>query len=88
MNTLFLCVATSFIAAGAYGLTWLLWTAVGIGLPKRKRRTFASLKINEQRKTRRATRIAPFAGGRFADDRHIAALPREERDGIGAHLNN
>jgi hypothetical protein len=87
MNTFFLYLAMPAIAAGTYGLTWLLWTAVGIGLPAPKGRVVVRRKSDSVER-RASTPVVFPVGDRFAEYQTFAASPREERHGLGANLNN
>jgi hypothetical protein len=89
MNILIWCLATPAIFAGTYGMTALLWTAVGIGLPGR-RRLFGQSAIRKRLVSVQATPMPHLTRHRIAWMRHdlSAALPQKDRHGIGAHINN
>jgi hypothetical protein len=88
MNIPLLCVAGPVVVVGAYGLTSLLWTAIGIGLPKPRRRAFAHLKECDKPKNADHATIDKYMRGRVARMPHFATLPREGSHGIGTHFDN
>ena len=88
MNTIELCVLSPIIPALSYGLTHLMWTAIGVRLPGPKRRALSRLKKSDERQIASNAPIVAFTRGRVARTRYFAALPQEARHGIGSHLDN
>ena len=93
MNIIWLYLAAVPVMFASYGLTWLLWTMAGIGIPgRRKRRSQRRANVSPARVSSRpaamAQSVRAMPAHRIELSLYDAALPQDKRHGTGSHSFN